>query len=306
MKVPFFANKNGSWIRATPAYDGQSLFVAGMQDVLVCLDGASGKERWRVDFIRQFNTPTPKFGYVSSPLVTTEHVYVQAGASVCKLDKENGKVLWRTLKDEGGMNGSAFSSPVLTRLAGREQLIVLSRSHLNGIDPESGEVLWTTPIKAFRGMNILTPLVYGDAVFTAAYGGRAQLLDIRSDDEVCEVSARWDTRLQGYMTSPVLINGCAYFFTRSNRFACVRLEDGEIMWISPPTGDEYWSLVAQGDRILALTDSGELKLISANPEAFEVIDDRPLADAASWAHLAVAGNQIVVREQNALAIYQWN
>ncbi|WP_231756663.1 tryptophan-rich sensory protein [Lignipirellula cremea] len=29
MSVPFFAASNGSWIRATPDFDGESLFVAG-------------------------------------------------------------------------------------------------------------------------------------------------------------------------------------------------------------------------------------------------------------------------------------
>ena len=44
MTVPFFAKANGDWIRATPACDGESLFVAGMRDVLVCLDAQTGKE----------------------------------------------------------------------------------------------------------------------------------------------------------------------------------------------------------------------------------------------------------------------
>jgi hypothetical protein len=44
MSVPFFAWENGEWIRATPAFDGESLFVAGMRDVLVCLDAANGKD----------------------------------------------------------------------------------------------------------------------------------------------------------------------------------------------------------------------------------------------------------------------
>lgn len=35
MTVPFFVASNGSWIRSTPAYDGDCLYVAGMRDVLV-------------------------------------------------------------------------------------------------------------------------------------------------------------------------------------------------------------------------------------------------------------------------------
>ncbi|MGB0143984.1 MAG: pyrrolo-quinoline quinone, partial [Akkermansiaceae bacterium] len=32
MRVPFYAAKNGSWVRSTPATDGKSLFVGGMRD----------------------------------------------------------------------------------------------------------------------------------------------------------------------------------------------------------------------------------------------------------------------------------
>ena len=39
IKVPFFAAKNGSWVRSTPACDGKTLYIGGMRDVLVALDG---------------------------------------------------------------------------------------------------------------------------------------------------------------------------------------------------------------------------------------------------------------------------
>ena len=103
MSVPFFARSNGDWIRATPAHDGTRLFVAGMRDVLVCLDAKSGKVQWKFDFVKEFKTPVPSFGFVSSPLVDGNFVYVQAGGGLVKLDKTNGKVVWRSLTDGGGM-----------------------------------------------------------------------------------------------------------------------------------------------------------------------------------------------------------
>ncbi len=78
MTVPFFAKANGDWIRATPACDGESLFVAGMRDVLVCLDAKTGKERWRVDFVQKLEAPLPEFGFVCSPLLDGDALYVQA------------------------------------------------------------------------------------------------------------------------------------------------------------------------------------------------------------------------------------
>ena len=124
MSVPFFAASNGSWIRATPACDGERLFVAGMRDVLVCLDAQTGQEQWRVDFVEKLGTPVPSFGFASSPLIDGRWLYVQAGASLVKLDKTSGEIAWRVLPEAGGMMDSAFSSPVIATLAGHRQLVV--------------------------------------------------------------------------------------------------------------------------------------------------------------------------------------
>src|SRR6185503_1261440 len=101
LSVPFFAKSNGDWIRATPACDGQRLYVAGMRDVLVCLDAANGQELWRIDFVEKYKSPLPAFGFVSSPLVDDDSVYVQAGGGVVKLDKLTGEPRWRSFEDGG-------------------------------------------------------------------------------------------------------------------------------------------------------------------------------------------------------------
>jgi len=325
LSVPFFAAKNGSWVRSTPAYDGESLYIGGMRDVLVCLDAATGEERWRVDFVERHAAPLPQFGLVCSPLIVGEALYVQAGASLAKLDKRTGETLWRTLDGQGGGMDSAFSSPILAPLAGREQLIVQSRTHLSGVDPETGSVLWSQSVPAFRGMNILTPLVHGDAVFTSAYGSRGFLYQVvASAPDTSDapspsftVSEAWTSRAQGYMTSPVLVNGHAYLFLRSNRFTCVDLEGGKDTYISGPTGDEYWSLVSQSDRILSLSNTGRLRLIDANPEVYTVLSELDLVEGPAWAHLAVTsplatedaplpqGADLFIRSQTALHAFDW-
>ena len=47
----------------------------------------------------------------------------------------------------------------------------------------------TQPVRSFRGMNILTPQPYGDAVFTSAYGGRAHLFQISNEGELRLIKA---------------------------------------------------------------------------------------------------------------------
>ncbi|MEE3370486.1 MAG: PQQ-binding-like beta-propeller repeat protein [Planctomycetota bacterium] len=299
LTVPFFASANGSWIRATPAYDGQYLYVAGIRDRLVCLNAATGAEVWNVDFMSQLRSPLPRFGCVSSPLVWGDHVYVQAGSGFVKMDKRSGRIVWRTLRDQGGMYGSAFSSPIMAELGGKRQLLVQTRRLLAGVDPEQGSVLWSREITAFRGMNILTPVVVGDAVFTSAYGGRSHLFRLQERQGSLGVEALWESKVQAYMSSPVVIDGYAYVHLRNQRLTCIDLKTGRTTFTTRPFG-KYWSMVATADRILALDQRGELLLIRANPEKFELLGRRKISNDETWAHLAIHGDQIVVRELNGL------
>lgn len=305
MSVPFFAKTNGDWIRATPAYDGESLFVAGMRDVLVRIDAKTGRIVWKFDFVERLETPLPDFGFVSSPLVLGPHVFVQAGGAFCKLDKESGSLVWRTLEDGGGMWGSAFSSPVAVEAAGRPQLLVQTRERLAGVDPETGEVLWSQTIPAYRGMNILTPTVAGNDVFTSAYRGRSLLFRISNEGGDLSVSQAWWNKAAGYMSSPVVVDGCIYLHLQNQRFTCLDAASGESRWTTRPFG-KYWSLVVNRDRILALDERGELLLIRASPERFELLDARTISDEPTWAHLAVCGREVYIRELHALSAYQWD
>ncbi|MEX0867509.1 MAG: PQQ-binding-like beta-propeller repeat protein, partial [Pirellulales bacterium] len=304
ISVPFFARSNGSWIRATPAYDGERLYVAGMRDLLVCLDAATGKELWKVDFVEKFATPLPSFGFVCSPLLDGEFVYVQAGGGFCKLNKRTGEVVWRTLEDGGGMYGSAFSSPAIATLNDTRQALVQTRQVLAGVDLETGEVLWSEKIPATRGMNILTPTVHEEKLFTSSHGGKTWLFELAQDDAKTVVEPMWESKLQGYMSSPVVIAGHAYLHMKNQRFACIDLQTGKEKWITTPYG-KYWSMVAQGDKILALDERGELLLIRATPEKFDLLESRKISQSPTWAHLALCNGQLLIREQNALVAYEW-
>jgi outer membrane protein assembly factor BamB len=302
ISVPFFAKANGDWIRSTPAYDGERLYVAGIREVLVCLDGTTGKELWRLDFAKELKSEVPSFGCASSPLVLGDHVYIQAGG-FCKIDKLSGAIKWRVLDDGGGMSGGAFSSPYFTELNGVPQFVVQTRTTLTGVDPKEGEVLWSQKVPAFRGMNIVTPTVHKNAVFTSAYGGRSFLFATTKNAADWSVKESWTNKAQGYMSSPLIVKDHLYIHLRNQRFACINLETGESTWTTTPFG-KYWSTVTDGKKILALDEKGELLLIRANPEKFEIIDRRKMADD-SWAHIAVVGKEIFIRALNHVAVYQW-
>lgn len=305
LKVPFFARKNGSWVRSTPAFDGNHLYVGGIRDVLVCIDAKNGEISWKLDFVKKFKSKLPSFGFVCSPLIDGEYLYIQAGGGLAKLEKRSGRVVWRGLNDGGGMWGSAFSSPIIRELDGVRQLLVQSREKLMGVNMKTGKTLWEKKVKAFRGMNILTPTTYGNSIFTSVYGGRSTLFNIRKSGDEFEARVLWDNGQQGYMSSPILIGDHAYHHLRKKRFICMDLRDGEIEWTTERTFGEYWSMISNRERILALDEKGILFHIDPNPKTFKLLEERRVTDHESWAHLGMDGKQIFVRHMKGIQCFTW-
>jgi outer membrane protein assembly factor BamB len=203
------------------------------------------------------------------------------------------------------MNGSAFSSPSLAQLGGTEQLLVQTRTTLAGVDPGSGAVQWQQEVPAFRGLNIQTPLVYNDGVFTSSYGGKSFFYKPSRGEGQGKVETAWTNKVEGYMSTPVIVGKHAYLHLRNQRLTCIDLGTGQSTWTTTPFG-KYMSFVANGDKILALDERGELVLFKANPEKYEELDRREISEQDCWAHLAVCGEEVFVRERGAMTAWRWS
>ncbi|NNJ27119.1 PQQ-binding-like beta-propeller repeat protein [Alienimonas chondri] len=322
LSVPFFAKANGDWIRSTPALsvdengDGL-LYVAGMRDVLVALDAATGEEAWRIDFAALAGSDPEAFGHVASPLVFEGAVYAHTIAGFSKLNADSGEVEWTVLGDENNsMSGGAFSSPFVTKIAGVAQILVQARTKLCGVNPKDGTILWEQPVEAFRGMNVLTPTVVpvqddekAVRLLTSTYGGGTFLYEVRRTSESgtaddWAVSTVWQNSRQGYMSSPVVIDGFAFQHLKNDRVVCYDLKTGEAAWTSTPFGG-YWSMITDGEKILALDADGDLLLLAADATELKTLSERHVTDATSWAHVAVAPGRIYVRALDALIAYDF-
>ncbi len=275
MSVPFFAKSNGDWIRSTPATDGEKVVVGGIRDAFC------------------------------SPLIDGDNLYIQAGGSVRRLNMDSGELVWSSLEDGGGMNGGAFSSPIIAELHGVRQLVVQTRSKLAGLDLETGNPLWARDVASFRGMNILTPTIWNNCVFTSSYGGKAELIGLIPGDKTWQTEVKWAGKAEAYMSSPLVVNDFLYMHLRNQRLCCLDLNSGEETWRTTPFG-KYWSMITNGEQILALDERGELLLLECNPQKYKLLDRRQVSEEPSWAHLALAGRQLLVRRQRGLDAYQWN
>ncbi len=304
MEVAGMGTSMGSWIRATPAYDVDGLFVAGMRDVLVCLDPQTGVERWRADFHTRYGTPIPELGFVSSPLVIGDGVYVQAADSFVRVDKQTGKSVWRCLVRRDVGQGS-YSSPNLAVIHGQPQLLVANIPAIAGVDPASGNVLWQRQLDSYDQGCILAPIAYRGGVFTSTRASRTAYYPLTNRDGNFTITDGWKNKLVIYMSSPVVVGDHVYAHLKNGRFACIDLRSGQEKWISGRPFGKYCSMIRREDRILGLTNEGQLLLIHADPDRFVLVDSRTISTAETWGHLAIAGKQIYVRAKNDIAAYRW-
>jgi len=304
MSVKANGARTGDWIKSTPTLDGGRLYVAGMRDVLVSLDAKTGREVWRADFMERFGGPIPEYGFISSPLIVGDSVVSMAADSIVSVDKHTGVGRWRNVVRDALGHGS-YSSPELGVVHGRPQVLASTIPAMNGLDPETGELLWRIVIDGQANGLVLPPVVYGDGVFTSSRDSQTGYYPISVDDGVFSIERAWRNKVVDYLSYPILFEDHAYMHLKNERMACVDLRTGEEKWISSEFLGMYISQIVQGDRILALSNEGELMLIRMNPEGLDILERRAIADVETWGHLALAGSDMYVREQNAIQAYEW-
>ena len=137
------------------------------------LSSDSLTQQWRIPLGPSYSGPI-----VTESLVFTTETKNKKLEIVRAFDHQTGKQRWEQ-SWEGQLSVPFFAKSngdwIRSTLAGHRQMLVQTREKLSGVDLESGDVLWSKTIPAFRGMNILTPLVSGDSVFTSAYRDSSQL-----------------------------------------------------------------------------------------------------------------------------------
>ena len=168
--------------RATPAIDGDRLYIIGIAGDLVCMDLKDGRIVWQKDLVKDFGGTTPMWGYAESPLVDGPNVICTPGGkdnTTIALSKTDGSVVWHAaLGDKAD-----YASVVKATIGGVEQYVNVAHSGIFGVDAKTGGLLWryegmSVPPGMRSGANIATCIVSGDSVFAArAYehgGGRAE------------------------------------------------------------------------------------------------------------------------------------
>lgn len=293
-----FENDRGSGPRGTPTFDDGKLYAMTGEGTVVCLDAASGKILWQVDSVRDFGGQVPNWGYSESPLIDGDRVIVMPGgrgASLVSLDKQTGKVQWKTGDDHAG-----YSSAILADVNGVKQVVVLSGQSAFGVQESNGELLWRYGKVANNVANIATPIYSNGAVFlSSAYDTGCALLRLnpRGMQEIY-----FNRDMMNHYSSSVLVDGTLYGYSNAILTA-MDFKTGKQLWRNRSVGKG--SVTYADKHLYALGEDGMVGLIEASPDAYKEVSrfEYSKGSLPSWSPLVIADGRLYLRDQDNLSSY---
>ena len=285
--------------RATPTISGNRVYTVGSTGILNCLDFETGERLWTTHIFEENEADAPPWGVSISPLVLGELVIVSAGGAVA-YHSETGDIVWTGYRTQSG-----YSSPLLTTLAGTEQIVLFNQGLITAHDPLSGQLLWKQPWSPIRAECVAQPVPLADdkLLVSTGYGVGAKLYHIsRNPTGEFNVSVVWETMyLKAKFTNIVYYKGYLYGLD-DGIFACINPADGTRQWKRGRYGHGQTLLIS--DTLLVLTESGEVVLIKPDPESHREHARFSALKGRTWNTPALAGRYLLVRNDREAACYE--
>jgi outer membrane protein assembly factor BamB len=260
---------------ATPSLAGDKLYVFSRQDgqeILRCLDAASGKELWQDKYDSQgASGPAASFsGPRCSPTVADGKVVTLGVRGVLScFDAESGKQLWRK-DDFAGALPKFFvsSSPLVSNGLCIAELGGDSAGGIVACDLTSGEEKWrwTGDTPAYASPVLMT--IDGARLVVAQTNSKMVALAVA--DGKLQWEAPFAVEGRGYNAATPIVDGQTIIYTGSNRgITAVRLEkegDGfaaKPLWKNADISVQFNSPVLKDKLIYGITGKNELFCLNA-------------------------------------------
>ena len=162
------------------------------------------------------------------------------------------------------------------------------------------------PLTTPYDQNSVTPVIAGDLVI---YSGLSNPDDggpdreVRDDATPQEVWKNADVSM--YMSTAVVAGDTLVGLGQRNRghFFALDLKTGKTLWTTRGRETENAALIRVPGYTLIQTAEGELIVLRDSATAFDSSSATTSPTAATWAHPALVGNQLFVRDANSLTLW---
>jgi outer membrane protein assembly factor BamB len=295
----------GAGPHATPLITGDLVVTVGTNKQLHALDKTTGRVVWSHDLVKEYGAPPTlirpavKAGYGSSPLAYKDTVILQvggAGQAVMAFQLKDGAVAWKT-----GDFLTAEAPPILIDLAGQAQVVVFGGQSVNGLDPETGRMLWSHAHDTDGDMNNSTPVWGPDNILfiTSAYNQGSRALRLTRTGAATHVEELWFTRRFRLMFSNAIRLGHHIYGTSGDFgpafLGAVDVNTGEIAWQARGFGRS--SLLHADGKVIILDEDGRLSLTRLSPRGHEVLAQAQIFGGTAWTVPTLVGTTLFARNR---------
>jgi outer membrane protein assembly factor BamB len=291
------AHATNSFASGSPVSDGSHVYAFFGSRGLYCLD-LEGKVIWEKD-LGDMRTRMG-FGEGASPALHGNVLVVpwdhEGESFVVALDKTSGDELWRAARP----GPTSWTTPVVTEVSGRPQVILAGTAATVSYDLASGEEVWRCT--GLTSNVIPTPVIGHGMVFLMSGFRGSSLQAVRLEQARGDITGgdaiAWGLdRATPYVPSPVLSGRTLYFLrgstgtitcfdavTGQQHYEGQRLEELPNVYASPVAAGGRIYVCGREGAVAVLEDGPEFKLLATN-QMGEGIDASP----------AIAGDEIYLR-----------
>lgn len=292
----------------SPVTDGKSVFVMTGTGVLKGFD-FSGKELWARDIQKDYGEFGLNWGYASSPLLFEDSLFVQVlhgmktddASYLLRIDKKNGKTLWRVERPTTAIRESpdSYTTPTLLRQGKSVEIIVTGGDCMTGHDPATGKELWRA-----NGLNpennpsyriVASPLVFEDIIYAPTRVRPLLAFKAGGRGDISSSHLLWSSSNGPDVPTPVTDG--KYFYIVNDR--------GIVWCLDGRTGKEIYgperiksgtysaSPVLADGKLYLTNEDGLTTVVKAGPK-FEVLAENALNDYC-LSSPAISNGQIFIR-----------
>ncbi len=250
--------------RSTPAIDGQRVYTLGSEGQLCCFDTKTEAIIWEKDLIKENLTGKAKWGFSASPVIAGSRLIINAGKSGLVLNKDTGKILWKTPGHSWGL-----STPVLSHIGGKKIILLHTEHNLKAVTIRTGEILWDIPWSYVD----CDPVVWDGKIYL--FGGkplnkRSRTIINLTDGNLIK---SWPHKKMNLaFQSSIYYKGVFYSMTfdkKEHSIQCFDPKTGEIKW--QKMLNDYAGFSIAGNHLLLMESDGYLSIIKTGTDSFQVV-----------------------------------
>ena len=229
-REPQAVHQLNSYASPTPTIEEGRLYCHFGTYGTFCVDTTSAKVLWKNTELKLNHENGPG----SSIILWKDLAIVQCDGSdvqfVVALDKQTGKVVWKTTRT-GEMNPNpqlkkSYATPLVLEMAGKPVLFSQGANWLYGYDPASGKELWKVGYGTL-GFSLSARPVAGHGMFFMSTGFmKPQMMGVKYDGMDTPEITWTSTKSAPTMPSPLLVGDELYFVSDGGILVCLDAKTG--------------------------------------------------------------------------------